>query len=92
MIVGTVVGNVVSTRKHEALVGSKLLVVKPLHKTEDGHSKIVAVDGVGAGNGDIVLVVTGSSERCECHNNNIPVDAAIVGIVDEGNNLAALDR
>lgn len=91
MIIGTVVGSVVSTRKHEALVGNKLLIVKPLHKTEDGHSKIVAIDVVGAGVGEIVLVATGSGARCASGHPNAPVDAAIVGIVDEGSNLA-LDR
>ncbi|MGL5675161.1 MAG: EutN/CcmL family microcompartment protein [Cellulosilyticaceae bacterium] len=91
MIIGTVVGSVVSTRKHEALIGNKLLIVKPLHKTEEGHSKIVAIDVVGAGVGEVVLVATGSSARYASSNTNAPVDAAIVGIVDEGSNLA-LDR
>lgn len=92
MIIGTVVGSVVSTRKHDALVGNKLLVVKPLQTTSDGHGKIVAVDVVGAGVGEVVLVATGSSARYACDNKNAPVDAAIVGIVDEGNNLALLER
>lgn len=92
MIIGTVVGSIVSTRKHDALVGNKLLVVKPLKQTENGQSKIVAVDVVGAGVGEIVLVATGSSARYAADNKNAPIDAAIVGIVDEGNNLALLDR
>lgn len=89
MIVGTVVGSVVSTRKHEALVGNKLLIVKPLHQAENGQSgKLVAIDVVGAGVGEIVLVATGSSARCAADNHNAPVDAAIVGIVDESSHLA----
>lgn len=92
MIIGTVIGSVVSTRKHDALVGNKLLIVKPLQAEGEGQSKIVAVDVVGAGVGEIVLVATGSSARYACDNKNAPVDAAIVGIVDEGNNLALLER
>ena len=91
MIVGTVVGSVVSTRKHEALVGNKLLIVKTLDKTQDGQSKIVAIDVVGAGVGEVVLVATGSSARYASNHTNDPVDAAIVGIVDESSHLA-LDR
>ncbi|MEG0013839.1 MAG: EutN/CcmL family microcompartment protein [Cellulosilyticaceae bacterium] len=92
MIIGTVIGSVVSTRKHDALVGNKLLIVKPLQTEGEGQSKIVAVDVVGAGVGEIVLVATGSSARYACDNKNAPVDAAIVGLVDEGNNLALLER
>lgn len=92
MIIGTVIGSVVSTRKHDALVGNKLLIVKPLQTTDDRQGKIVAVDVVGAGVGEVVLVATGSSARYAADNKNAPIDAAIVGIVDEGNNLALLDK
>lgn len=87
MIVGTVVGSIVSTRKHEALVGNKLLVVKPLHQTQEGQSKLVAIDVVGAGVGEVVLVATGSSARYASHHTDAPVDAAIVGIVDESSQM-----
>lgn len=91
MIIGKVVGSIVSTRKHEALVGNKFLIVEPLQKeTSHGHT-IVAIDVVGAGVGETVLVVTGSSARCATSHDRAPIDAAIVGIVDEGSNLV-LDR
>ena len=85
MIIGTVVGSVVSTRKHDALVGNKLLIVEPLENT--AKDKLVAIDTVGAGIGEMVLVTTGSSARCASHHTNAPIDAAIVGIVDEGHGL-----
>ncbi|HLV08769.1 MAG TPA: EutN/CcmL family microcompartment protein [Halanaerobiales bacterium] len=83
MFVGEVVGNMVATRKNEKLTGSKLLVVKPfdnMKKSTDGL--MVAVDLVGAGIGEEVLVVTGSSARVVQDTADAPVDAAIVGIVD----------
>ncbi len=83
MIVGKVIGSVVSTRKMTALVGSKLMVVEPLSSMENAQSKIIAIDNIGAGIGEIVLVVTGSAARIGSRMENSPVDAAIVGIVDE---------
>lgn len=82
MFVGRVVGTVVATKKSQALVGKKLLVVKPVNFPQDRALPIVAVDSVGAGIGDMVLVVTGSSARAAEHLQSAPVDAAIVGIVD----------
>ena len=84
MIVGKIVGSVVSTRKNENLVGSKFMVVEPLEKLGDKSQKIVAIDNVGAGIGEIVLVATGSAARIGCGMADCPVDAAIVGIVDSG--------
>jgi len=84
MIVGKVVGSIVSTRKNENLVGSKFMVVEPLEKLGDKNKKIVAVDNVGAGIGEIVLVATGSAARIGCGMADCPIDAAIVGIVDSG--------
>jgi microcompartment protein CcmK/EutM len=83
MILGRVVGTVVSTRKDERLLGSKLLVVRtvdPQGKDEAGYT--VAVDTVDAGANDRVLVVTGSSARMASGLKDCPVDAAIVGVVD----------
>ena len=82
VIVGQVVGTVVATRKSEALVGYKLLVLKPLYGTAVEDPLLVAVDTVGAGTGETVLVVTGSAARQAVSRNDAPVDAAIVGIVD----------
>lgn len=84
MIIGKVVGTVISTRKHSDLVGSKFLIVDPLEKmTAYAGDRLVAVDDVGAGINDIVLVTTGSAARLGCGNPDSPVDACIVGIVDD---------
>lgn len=85
MIIGKVVGTVISTRKNANLVGSKFLIVDSMKKmgsTTTGE-RIVAVDNVGAGIGEIVLVATGSAARVGNNNENSPVDACIVGIVDD---------
>ena len=84
MILGRVVGTVVATRKDERLLGAKLLLVRsidPHGKDEAAH--MVAVDTVDAGLHDKVLVVTGSSARMAAGLKDTPVDAAIVGVVDE---------
>jgi microcompartment protein CcmK/EutM len=83
MILGRVVGTVVSTRKDERLTGTKLLVVRtidPHGKDEVGYS--IAVDTVDAGTHDRVLIVTGSSARMAAGLKDCPVDAAIVGVID----------
>ena len=81
MIIGKVIGSVVSTRKNENLVGSKFMIVEP--QSGDKNNKIVAVDNVGAGIGERVLVAFGSAARIGCDKRTAPIDAAIVGIVDE---------
>lgn len=84
MIIGKVVGTVICTRKNTNLVGSKFLIVDAIEKTGiTNNSRIVAVDNVGAGIGDIVLLTTGSAARIGSGNENSPVDACIVGIVDD---------
>ena len=90
MLVGKVVGTIVSTRKNEKLVGSKFMVVEPLAELGNPDKKIVAIDNVGAGIGEIVLVATGSAARIGCNIETAPVDAAIVGIVDNGIGLPEL--
>lgn len=86
MIVGKVIGSVVSTRKCDTLLGNKFMVVEPL--TSMGTtSKLIAVDNIGAGVGELVLVALGSAARVGAHE-NAPVDAAIVGIIDSGIGLA----
>ena len=87
MIIAKVVGSIVSTRKNDNLVGSKFMVVEPLKDANPTLGKIVAVDNIGAGIGEYVLVATGSSARIGCGMENAPVDAAIVGILDETPNL-----
>lgn len=84
MIICEVIGNVWATRKDESLSGSKLMVVKRADREGSvGMESFVAVDCVGAGIGDRVLVTTGSSARKALDNQDGPVDAAIVGIIDE---------
>lgn len=84
MIIGKVISSVVSTRKNEKLTGSKFLVVEPI--MNNGES-FVAVDGVGAGIGEVVLVATGSAARSGTGLEACPVDALIVGIVDDAEGL-----
>jgi len=84
MILGKVIGTVWSTKKDENLVGSKLLIVKQLSLDfKEKESFVVAVDSVGAGEGEIVLVATGSSARQTNTTKNRPVDAVIMAIVDK---------
>ena len=93
MFLARVTGNVVATQKDKVLNGQKLLVVEPLNvKYDEATAKpaslgntgraIVAIDVVGAGNGQLVLVVQGSSARMTEQTKNLPADAIIVGIVD----------
>ncbi len=81
MVVGKVVGSVVATRKNERLLGNKFMIVEPLKNMKES-GRIIAIDNVGAGIGEIVLVATGSAARIGCGMNEAPVDAAIVGIID----------
>lgn len=92
MFLGRVTGHVVATQKDKTLSGQKLLIVEPLNVQYDPAGKptgfgntgraIVALDVVGCGDGQIVLVVQGSSARvCEA-TKSVPADAAIIGIVD----------
>lgn len=83
MEIGRVVGNLWATRKDEKLNGHKFLIVKFLQtKTEERPGLFVAVDNAGAGVGDLVLVTKGGSARQSIGDLNVPIDAAIVGIVD----------
>ncbi|SET24871.1 ethanolamine utilization protein EutN [Natronincola peptidivorans] len=81
MILGKVIGTVVSTRKNDKLRGSKFSIVKPLD-LHGPQQSLVAVDNIGAGIGEIVLMVTGSAARIAVDNLDAPVDAAVIGIVD----------
>ena len=83
MILGRVVGTVVATRKDDRLTGAKLLVVRTIDPTgKDEAAHMVAIDTVDAGPRDRVLVVTGSSARMAYGLKDLPVDAAIVGVID----------
>ena len=82
MLKGKIIGNIVSTRKTEALVGSKFMEVQLIKNNALTDEYIVAVDSVGAGIGETVLLTTGSSARLALTDTAAPVDAVIVGIVD----------
>ena len=84
MLLARIVGTVVATRKDPRLESQKLLLVRPVDpagKIDGGY--LVAVDTVDAGTGETVLVVSGSSARMAAGLKDMPVDAAIVGVVDQ---------
>lgn len=84
MILARVIGTVWATRKDEHLTGMKLQIVRPVNLDySDKQGFLVAVDAVGAGVGEIVLVVQGSSARQTALTNNKPVDATIMAIIDK---------
>ena len=86
MLIGKIVGSVVSTRKNEKLIGSKFMIVESEMKKGE-IKRIVAVDNVGAGIGERVIVATGSAARIGCGQESAPIDAAIVGIIDSGTGI-----
>ncbi len=84
MVLGKVVGTVVSTRKEDELSGLKFLLVKACDADgEPTGSTVVAVDAVGAGVGEVVLYASGSSARQTKATKDRPVDATIMAIVDQ---------
>jgi ethanolamine utilization protein EutN len=90
MFIGRITGSIVATQKVESMVGQKLLIVEPLRVNEEDQSNLqptgrtfVVVDTVGAGEGEVVLCVQGSSARFTPGTKQLPIDAAIVGIVDQ---------
>jgi len=91
MLIGKVIGTVICTRKNDNLIGSKFMIVEPFVKMGNEKSRIVAVDRVGAGNNDIVLVAQGSAARVGCGNQDSPVDACIVGIVDDTQKIVIME-
>ena len=84
MIIGKVVGSLFSTRKSEKLVGNKFMIVEPVETMKGIGGRLVAIDIIGAGIDEYVLVAQGSAARIGCDMADSPVDAAIVGIIDEG--------
>jgi ethanolamine utilization protein EutN len=89
MFVARVTGTLVATQKVGSMVGHKLLIVEPCRIEEKDGGRLtatgrtfVAVDTVGAGQGELVLIVQGSSARLTPETKNLPVDTAIIGIVD----------
>ncbi|MGH9759288.1 MAG: EutN/CcmL family microcompartment protein [Blastocatellia bacterium] len=83
MVLARIIGTVVATRKDERLHGRKLLIARMIGVDgQDEKGYVVAVDTVGAGFKEVVLIVQGSSARMAQDCKECPVDAAIVGIVD----------
>ena len=84
MMIGVVKGSVVSTNKSETLTGLKLLVVAPLDldTMQPKGSPLVAIDAVGAGEGEVVMCCSGSSSRQTAFTDGKPSDLAIIAIID----------
>ena len=90
MFVAKVTGSVVATQKVAAMVGHKLLVVEPYRLDPESRRSLkttgrtfVAVDTVGAGEGEFVLICQGSSARLTPETKSLPIDTVIIGIVDQ---------
>ncbi len=89
MFVAKVTGSMIATQKVEAMVGQRLLVVEPYRL--DGETRdrlvttgrtLVAVDTVGAGEGEFVLICQGSSARLTPETKSLPIDTVVIGIID----------
>jgi ethanolamine utilization protein EutN len=92
MFLARVTGSVVATQKVASMTGHKLLVVEPLRVEPARRDSLVGtgrsfvvVDTVGAGQGELVLIVQGSSARLTPETEKLPVDATIIGLVDSVN-------
>lgn len=81
MIIAKIIDNVWATRKADELNGLKFMLAEEIDGTITGK-RLVAVDVIGAGIGDRVIISTGSSAR-EMIGRSVPVDAVVVGIIDE---------
>src|SRR5437764_10234023 len=96
MFLARVTGSMVATQKVASMTGHKLLTVEPLRVEPQERDRLigtgrtfVAVDAVGAGQGELVLIVQGSSARLTPETEKLPVDATIIGIVDTVNVAAS---
>ena len=92
MFVAKVTGSIVATEKVDSMVGHKLLMVEPFRLDQDGRDKLtttgrtfVAVDMLGAGVNDFVLISQGSSARFTPETQKLPIDCVVIGIVDSVN-------
>ena len=89
MLVGKVTGSLVATQKADSMRGKKMLLVEPYRLDPETRGALkgtgrsfVAVDTVGAGEGEFVLITQGSSARLTPETKNLPIDTVIVGIID----------
>lgn len=83
MLTAKLVDHIWSTRKAESLNGLKLMQAEIIGGGSDAGRRIIVVDIISAGIGDRVIVTTGSSARRMLGNDDVPVDAVVVGIIDE---------
>ena len=88
MLLAKVKDTIVSTQKNEKLVGAKFMICKVLKDGKDTDQSVLAVDSVGAGIGETVIITEGSNAKYACAQESTPVDAVIIGIVDEGQDLS----
>ncbi|MBG9979489.1 EutN/CcmL family microcompartment protein [Facklamia lactis] len=83
MLIGKVVGNLWSTKKDDKLNGNRFLIIKKMKNKEEVEDGIyVAADKVGAGIDEIVLITTGSNAKLTFDSQTLPIDMAIIGIID----------
>lgn len=101
MFIAKVTGSVVSTQKVEEMVGHKLMVVEPYRLDAESRKKLtttgrtfIAVDTIGSGVGEFVLIAQGSSARLTEETRKMPIDALIIGIIDSVHveNASVFDR
>lgn len=101
MFVAKVTGSVVASHKVDSMRGQKLLIVEPYRIDPTNRKKLVttgrtfvACDTIGAGEGEFVLIVQGSSARLTPETKTLPIDAVIIGIVDtvQVDNTSVFDR
>ena len=83
MLTAKLTGHIWSTRKAESLKGLKLMQAEIIGGGSDSGKRIIVVDIISAGIGDRVIITTGSSARRMLGNDDVPVDAVVVGIIDE---------
>lgn len=86
MLTAKLIDNVWATRKAESLNGLKFMLAEVIGGNNEGE-RLIVVDIIGAGIGDRVIIGTGSSARRMLCNDDIPVDAAVIGIIDEDCNF-----
>lgn len=83
MLTAKLTGHIWSTRKAESLNGLKLMQAEIIGGGSDSGKRIIVADIISAGIGDRVIITTGSSARRMLGNDDVPVDAVVVGIIDE---------
>ena len=82
MLIGRIIGSITATKKSDALLGQKLLLIRPRANANETTDVLVAIDALGAGVGETVIIATGRAARLAAGREDLPVDAAVIGIVD----------